>query len=110
MPEPLHPYYEVVFGANESEELKLTSKVPLTLSVLDPERVYSDECTETGETEELPAGTVFHFWRTDNATFVDMITDDGRPFRIWVEGAPTWEQYVNGYRIEDCFDGVRFAA
>lgn len=78
-------------------EMPLTSLMDLQLMIL-PE----------GKTETVPAGTVFHFLRSDNSTYVDMRMSDGRECRIMVTLAD-WEPMVNGMPAMDCFDGILFA-
>ena len=75
----------------------LVSKVPLEVYV-----------PEAEETEEVPAGTEFHFLRTDNESYVDMKMDDGRDCRVHVE-FDGWERTVNGISEYDAFDGILYA-
>ena len=81
----------------------ITTKIPLTLAEVD---------TQIGEVkvEDLlvPAGTDLTFYRTDAASFVDMLLPDGRCVRVMVQ-ASEWPQTVNGIDIESCFDGMVFA-
>ena len=63
---------------------------------------------EAEETEEVPAGTEFHFLRTDNESYVDMKMDDGRDCRVHVE-FDGWERTVNGISEYDAFDGILYA-
>ncbi len=70
--------------------------------------VYADEKATEAEKTELKEGTVLYYFRTDDKTFMDMKTDDGKVVRIY----PTvgeWPQTVDGIDIEELFDGVMFA-
>ena len=75
----------------------LVSKVPLEVYVV-----------EADDLEEIPAGTQFHFLRTDNESYVDMRMDDGRECRIEVE-YNGWDRTVNGISEFDAFDGILYA-
>ena len=75
----------------------LVSKVPLEVYV-----------PEAEEMEEIPAGTEFHFLRTDNESYVDMKMDDGRDCRVYVE-FDGWGRTVNGISEYDAFDGILYA-
>ncbi|MBR6615973.1 MAG: DUF3298 domain-containing protein, partial [Lachnospiraceae bacterium] len=72
----------------------ITSKVPLELeSLID------------GETVEFPAGSVFHYKRTDGITYVDVCSEDGIEYRIQIDTTGE-DTTVNGMSVEACFDGV----
>ena len=61
-----------------------------------------------GETREsIPAGTQLSFLRTDCRSYVDMGTEDGREYRIFVDGSQ-WPATVNGIPTDECFDGMLY--
>lgn len=97
LPEAETEYYTL------NQELVLTTKLPLTVDMINP---------ETGETEaaeELPAGTKVILYRTDNQTYADLKLEDGRICRVAVDLSMGWPQMVNGRNAEECFDGMIFA-
>ena len=96
MPEPLTEYYDI------NVSFALTSRVPLTLEVVD---VNSGELT--GGTREVPAGTSFRFLRTNRVDTVDFILDDGTVVRVKVDAEGS--QTINGAELEEVFDGTIFA-
>ena len=107
MPEADPAYYELDRKGDEMREVRLVSKIPLTLSVLNTE---TDVWEETGDTEELPEGTSFLLERTDNATYVDAVTENQKRYRIQVKGAPSKKQSVQDVAVEECFDGIQFGS
>ena len=82
-------------------EMELTSKVDLTLEVV-------NEDGETVDSATIPSGTVFTPIRTDNETFSDCELPDGRIVRVPVDHSEITTT-VNGIDIEEAFDGVMFA-
>ena len=53
-----------------------------------------------GETYDFPAGTEYHFRRTDGMTYVDMMTSEGNSCRLYttsegatVNGMDAWESF-----------------
>ena len=98
LPEAETEYYTL------NHEIVLTSKIPLTVDVVNP---------DTGEilepTAELPAGTRLMLYQTDNQTYADMRLEDGRVCRFAVDLSNGWPQMVNGMDAEACFDGMIFA-
>jgi len=77
--------------------LGTVSRIPLEVTML------SDM-----QTKELPAGTTFHFIRTDGESYVDAVLDDGRECRIYVE-FEDWNQYINGVNQWECFEELMYA-
>jgi hypothetical protein len=61
-----------------------------------------------GAEEEIPAGTTFHFYQTDGATFADMKLDNGKIYRIYTD-INTWPHTVNGQPEDEIFDGIGYA-
>lgn len=74
-----------------------------------PVRMVSADGSVAAKTEEMPAGTVFYFYKTDDQTYVEMKLEDGRSCRIEVDRSGGWPQTVNGMDINECFDGIAFA-
>jgi len=78
-------------------QMELTSKQPLEAVV-----------TTSGEKETFPAGTRFTLIRTDNKSYVDFRTEDGRECRMELD-ASEHPLKINGIPEEDCFDGLLYA-
>lgn len=72
----------------------ITSKVPLELEAL-----------AAGETVDFPAGSIFHYKRTDDVSYVDVYSEDGDEYRIKIDTTGD-DTTVNGMSVEECFDGV----
>lgn len=103
LPEPESPLYTVMQYEYEGRTGPcVTAKRPVSV------RMVSADGSVAAKTEEMPAGTVFYFQRTDNQTFVEMELEDGRSCRIDVDKSG-WAQTVNGIDIYECFEGIVFA-
>ena len=87
-----HPYFEL-----PEDFPPLVSLMPLEVYL------YEEDLTE-----EVPAGTKFHFLRTDNDSYVDMRMDDGRECRLEV-GFNGWDRTVNGISEYDVFGEILYA-
>jgi len=72
----------------------ITSKVPLEMEAL-----------AAGETVDFPAGSIFHYKRTDDVSYVDVYSEDGDEYRIKIDMTGD-DTTVNGMSVEECFDGV----
>ena len=96
MPSPLTDYYEI------DAEITLTSLVPLTAEVVDPETGEA-----TGEEKEIPVGSKLRFWRTNGADTVDLMTEDEEVYRVNVKTEDG--QTVNGIQLQEAFEGTVFA-
>ncbi|MBO4373838.1 MAG: DUF4163 domain-containing protein [Lachnospiraceae bacterium] len=98
MPVPNEEYDHIIGSVSE----KLTLKKDIEAEV------YADENATESKKETLEKGTVLYYLRTDNETFVDMKTEDGRVVRFHPE-TKEYPQTVDGTDIEELFDGVMFA-
>lgn len=96
LPEPIEPYFYVLGGP----ELKL--KQDLEVWETDP------ESGELLDFYTLPEGTACKLFRTDGQSLYDIQTKDGRSFRLWVYYGYNGQE-IDGYPIEDLFDGIIFA-
>lgn len=63
---------------------------------------------ETGKTEVLPAGTVLHFYMTDNESYVVFRYGDGKYGKVSMDNSD-WPQKINGQELESVLDGTMFA-
>lgn len=77
--------------------MDLTSGVPLEMT----DRT-------NGQTVELPAGTVFTPLITDGETWVELLTRDGKVYRVTVD-VSDWPYTVNGIPEDECFTDVMYA-
>lgn len=103
LPEPDSLFYTVIQYEYEGQTgPRVTAKQPV------PVRMVSADGSVAAETEEMPAGTVFYFQRTDDQTFMEMKLEDGRSCRIDVNKSGR-SQTVHGIDIYECFDGIVFA-
>lgn len=98
MPVANEEYDHVIGSVSE----KLTLKVDLEAEV------FADEEAAESTKETLPKGTVLYYLRTDDETFMDMKTEDGRVVRLYPKTGD-WPQTIDGTDIEEIFDGVMFA-
>ena len=98
MPVANEEYDHVIGSVSE----KLTLKVDLEAEV------FADEEATESSKETLPKGTVLYYLRTDDETFMDMKTEDGRVVRLYPKTGD-WPQTIDGTDIEEIFDGVMFA-
>ncbi|MCR5651360.1 MAG: DUF3298 and DUF4163 domain-containing protein [Lachnospiraceae bacterium] len=98
MPVANEEYDHVVGSVSE----KLTLKKDIEAEV------YADEDASEPEKTTLEKGTVLYYFRTDNETFMDMKTEDGRIVRFYPKTGE-WPQTIDGTDIEELFDGVMFA-
>ena len=96
MPEATTTYYKA------NGYLPLSFKIDMTCDLVDPETE-----SDAGKTVDVPAGTMCTIWCTNGFNAVDLMLDDNRIVRIYVE--TDWPQTVNGMRVEDVFDGTFFA-
>lgn len=62
---------------------------------------------EAGE-YTIPAGATVRYIRTDNETFGDVRTADGRIVRLYMN-RESWPYTIDGVSLEDLFDGIIFA-
>lgn len=90
LPAAKQPYFDLL------NDNTLTARIPVEAAAL------------PGETREsIPAGTQLSFLRTDCRSYVDMGTEDGREYRIFVDGSQ-WPATVNGIPTDECFDGMLY--
>ena len=90
LPAAKQPYFDLL------NDNTLTARIPVEAAAL------------PGETREsIPAGTQLSFLRTDCQSYVDMRTEDGREYRIFVDGSQ-WPATVNGVPVDECFDGMLY--
>ena len=97
MPSPLTDYYEI------DTSYRLTALMDMEVELVDPE---SGELS--GGKTTLTEGTVCSLWRTNGTDTVDLKTEDGQCFRLYVTRGQ-WPQTVNGIPLEEAFSGVVFA-
>jgi|GEM_PF-1301508 len=88
-----------------NSDSELTLNAPVTLSVMDS---LTEDGSDNGTNTEILSGTVLKPVRTDNKSWVDALTPDGKYARIVVDTSD-WPQKVNGTSIEELFDGIVFA-
>ncbi|SFG51144.1 RsiV family protein [Oribacterium sp. WCC10] len=84
-------------------ELKLNEAA--SFSIMDD---LTADGTDTGTMTELPEGTTLKPVRTDEESWVDAETEDGKYARIYVD-ASDWPHTTNGMDIEELFTGIVFA-
>lgn len=89
-PAAKQPYFDLL------NDNILTARIPVEAAIL-PEETR----------ESIPAGTQLSFLRTDCRSYVDMGTEDGREYRIFVDGSQ-WPATVNGIPTDECFDGMLY--
>ena len=90
LPAAKQPYFDLL------NDNILTTRIQVEAAIL-PE-----------ETREwIPAGTQLSFLRTDCQSYVDMGTEDGREYRIFVD-VSQWPATVNGIPTDECFDGMLY--
>lgn len=63
----------------------------------------------TGTDGTIPSGTKLRFVRTDGAFSVDMLSSDGKLWRVSYNAENGWPILINGIDAEKCFDGIRYA-
>lgn len=97
MPAADTPYYEV------TTDIVLTARQELTADLINP-----DTGNVLKEHISVPEGSQLKLFRTDNATYMDMLMEDGQICRFQVDSA-SYPQTVNGISSYDCFDGMIFA-
>jgi len=85
-----------------TEERSLTAKVPVNVYLV------SDDGTEDKEPTEMPAGTVLQFYGTQGDTMVEMVLEDGRHCRVYLDSAE-YPHTVGGVPEGECFDGIMYA-
>lgn len=95
MPAPIEQSFTYVTGRT------LTLKQDLNCETV-------GEDGETNGAVTLPAGTGLTMLRTDKDTYVDLASEDGQVFRVFVETA-SWPQTIDGTDIEELFEGILFA-
>lgn len=87
-------------------KMELTSTVDLELPV-------REKGTErgTGQTEKIPAGTVFILVKTDGINYVEAAIPDGRicEFTLETPKDDAWIWKLNGADIEECFTYIPYA-
>jgi len=91
-PAPLSKHYDL-----DREHFPVTTLIPLELTMLPRNTV-----------ERVPAGTDLYFLRTDNETYVDLTTEDGKEFRVFIEKID-YNPTINGIPEWDCFDNLLYA-
>ncbi len=77
--------------------MDLTSAIPLEMT----DRTKA-------QTTTLPAGTVFTPLITDGETWVELLTEDGKIYRVTVD-VSDWPYTVNGIPEEECFTDIMYA-
>lgn len=97
MPEPQSDTYQI------TSDIRLTTLQELSAVIVDPQNG-----TVLDAQAIIPKGETLRLYRTDKASYMDLLMEDGRICRMEVD-ASDWPQTVNGQNIEDCFDGTQFA-
>jgi len=92
MPQSENEYFEI-----DDETMSIVSKVELSVKML-PDMKSS----------VLPAGTQFHFLRTDGGDWIEMRLDDGRECRIELE-LSDWYCSIGGVSEWECFEQLYYA-
>ena len=95
MPETSDPYYMV------SGEITLKSKKEVTGDLVD------EDGNVVEKSVKMPVGTSFTFYRTDGKDKVDTKLEDGKIFRITVEG--DYPPMVNGVDANELFEQLFYA-
>ena len=90
LPAAKQPYFDLL------NDNTLTAKIPVEAAALPEEKRGL-----------IPAGTQLSFLRTDCQSYVDMGTEDGREYRIFVDSSQ-WPATVNGIPTDECFEGMLF--
>ena len=90
LPAVKQPYFDLL------NDNTLTTKIPVEAAALPEEKWGS-----------IPAGTQLSFLRTDCQSYVDMGTEDGNEYRIFVDSSQ-WPATVNGIPTDECFEGMLF--
>ncbi|MBR2187019.1 MAG: DUF3298 domain-containing protein [Lachnospiraceae bacterium] len=109
-PEPYTNYYTI------RSDLTLKSKRPLRCRYLGETEDISIDAPEVSDKnalpEELPAGTGYLLWRTDDEAYVDCVVNDNGKKKVYrlirdydKEGYPC----IDGVRLEDCFEELLWA-
>ena len=86
-------------------DFEITLNQSLKLSVMDE---LTEDLRDKGTETELPKGTKLKLVRTDDRSFVDALTPDGKYARIYVDNSD-WPHTVDGIDIEEAFSGIVFA-
>ena len=94
MPRSSDEYYRVY------ADTTLTVKTPFATAAIDP---LTGRGLNTAA--KVESGTRMYYLRSDGASFVDMMSQDGVCCRMYVSGKGS-AQTVNGMTVSDCFDGV----
>ncbi len=88
---------------------KIRTGIELTLK----QNTAFDRINESGrileEGESLRKGMRCRPYRTDAESFVDVITDDGSIYRVYIDSDDGWPQLINGIELDDLFEGIMFA-
>ncbi len=84
------------------EERDLTAKIPVNVYLV------SADGTEDREPTEIPAGTVLTFYGTKGDNMVEMVLEDGRHCRIYIDSSE-YPHTIDGIAEDECFDGIMYA-
>ncbi len=57
----------------------------------------------------VPEGTKLKFFRSDCETYTDLKDKDGNVYRVKMDEKEDWPPTINGYELEECFEGILFA-
>ena len=109
-PEPFTNYYTI------RSDLTLKSTRPLRCRYLGDTEDISIDAPEVNDKnalpEELPSGTGYRLWRTDDEAYVDCVVQDKGKHKVYrlirdydSEGYPC----IDGVRLEDCFEELLWA-
>lgn len=87
-------------------EIKLFEDTPIVSTVDITAELIDENGNLIGETYEFPAGTEYHFRRTDGMTYVDMMTSEGKACRLYTTPAGST---VNGMDVWESFEMLYYA-
>ena len=87
-------------------EIQLYEDTPIVSTVSINAELIDENGNLIGETYEFPAGTEYHFRRTDGMTYVDMMTSEGRACRLYTTSAGST---VNGLDAWESFEMLYYA-
>lgn len=84
----------------DAYEIQLYEDTPIISTVNITAELVDENGNLIGETYDFPAGTEYHFRRTDGMTYVDMMTSEGKACRLYttpagstVNGMDAWESF-----------------
>ena len=95
----------------EETTWRIDSLRTLTLKENTSFDIVDENGQETGRSKKIRKDGILTLYRTDGESFVDAKTQDDMIVRIRIdrEGDYGWPQYVNGYELEELFEGIMFA-